>query len=210
MTHQSLVVISLWFFLISLSLIVVYQIHRRHLRLLALDALKDKPATIALYDATTGLPNKILFDDRLSQILSSHSRQQQKFTMVMFGINQADFWSTQLSASQMEAVLSDLAKTMNQQIRATDSISRIKNDRFVVLLTNVSSYDNGELVADNLFKMLNDNFVHQFSEQNISFSMSLVHYPKDGAEAIALLSQAEQNLLHKQTQSGNEISRLQP
>ncbi|HEX8169717.1 MAG TPA: EAL domain-containing protein [Thermoanaerobaculia bacterium] len=145
----------------------------------------------AYYDSLTGLPNRLLFRDRLVNSLQ-HARRNRVGVAVMYlDLDHFKLVNDALGHSFGDALLADVADRLQNALRASDTVSRIGGDEFSILLPEVI---NTEAVAGVARKMLNElarPFRVQGHDLFVTASIGISCYPADGEDAESLLKCAD-------------------
>jgi diguanylate cyclase (GGDEF)-like protein len=136
---------------------------------------------LAYYDALTGLPNRLLFDDRLLQGILSANRQDTKLALLFVDLNQFKPVNDTYGHHVGDMLLKEIANRLHQQLRGEDTISRLGGDEFVVLLNSISSKVDCEMIIHKLLQALRAPFE---ADDNILLypdaSIGACIYPDDG------------------------------
>lgn len=140
----------------------------------------------ALRDDTTGLITPILFRDRLARALAAAKRHQTMAALVLIDLGHDD-----ASTTMQEQHLIDQAKRLTDQLRETDTVARLANDRLGLILEGLRGADDAALVTQKILdnwtapKGLEDNNLNARPFAGIAL------YPEDCGDISALLRQAE-------------------
>lgn len=145
----------------------------------------------AYYDSLTGLPNRLLFRDRLVHSLGHAHRNRVGVAVMYIDIDHFKLVNDALGHSFGDRLLGEVAKRLQSALRASDTISRIGGDEFSVLLPEVSST---EAVAGVARKIL-DSLARPFRLDNhdlfVTASVGISCFPSDGDDAETLLKCAD-------------------
>ncbi len=136
--------------------------------------LEDELIHQALYDALTGLPNRILLRDRI-QNLYNHKKREGALLFAVLFIDLDDFKKINDSLGHMigDELLLSVTKRLHFAIRPGDTISRFGGDEFVVLLDNVSGPKDAIRIAKRIHKSLLETFHLENHEVFISSSIGI-------------------------------------
>jgi len=152
------------------------------------DTLKHQ----ATHDALTGLPNRALLEDRLKQAISYADRYGRLMTVVFINLDGFKMVNDSLGRKAGDELLKAMAARMSQCLRGVDTVVRTGGDEFVIVL-----YDrpgDGTEIAPALQRLLEAIAVPvQIDRQAIQItgSMGVATYPADGADADALVMNAD-------------------
>ena len=145
----------------------------------------------AYHDALTGLPNRLLFMDRLTLALARCRREKSGLAVLFLDLDQFKLVNDTLGHSMGDRLLQDVAARLRGCVREEDTIARIGGDEFILLLPEIgSSGDAGRVVQ----KIL-DAFVVSFPIEgrllHVTASVGVSLYPGDGEEPETLLGHAD-------------------
>jgi diguanylate cyclase (GGDEF)-like protein/PAS domain S-box-containing protein len=146
---------------------------------------------LADHDALTGLPNRRLLEDRLTQALAL-SRRNRKQTAVMFvdldrfkGINDS------LGHAAGDALLKEVSRRLVNQLRVGDTICRIGGDEFVIVLPEVKRSSDVAQVAAKVIEQLAAPVVVDSRDLIVTASIGIAVFPDDGDDAETLIRSAD-------------------
>ena len=145
----------------------------------------------AYYDSLTGLPNRLLFRDRLVHGLA-HARRNRVAVAVMYvDLDHFKLVNDGLGHTFGDALLADVAKRLQAALRASDTISRIGGDEFSILLPEVLNAEAVAGVARKILDSLERPFRVEGHEIFVTASIGISCYPADGDDAETLLKCAD-------------------
>ncbi|MET0517710.1 MAG: EAL domain-containing protein, partial [Burkholderiaceae bacterium] len=120
-------------------------------------ALRESEASmtrLAQYDSLTGLPNRILFRDRLTQALSRARRGGRQMALMFVDLDHFKQINDSLGHAVGDEVLKAVAQRLCEALRGTDTISRLGGDEFTVIAEDIEDAAHAELVAGKLRQAL--------------------------------------------------------
>jgi len=151
---------------------------------------------LAHYDTLTGLPNRILLQDRLSQAMVDADRRDRLVALMFLDLDRFKIINDTLGHETGDALLKSVAERLRSCVRAGDTISRLGGDEFTVVLANIAHVDDVAHVAQKII----DGFVAPFHvngrELFISPSMGITLYPFDDNDIDSLLRNADAAMYH--------------
>jgi diguanylate cyclase (GGDEF)-like protein len=146
---------------------------------------------LAYYDITTGLPNRVLFHDRLSQYLLAASKNKTILALLGVEIDQFQVVNDTLGRHAGDSLLKQVAERLRDAGLAANHLAHIGAGVFTVLLDHLQKEAD---VAHTLERRINDSlqrpFVVEGTELHVSTRAGIALYPADGADADALLRKA--------------------
>jgi diguanylate cyclase (GGDEF)-like protein len=170
---------------------------------------------LAFYDGLTGLANRMLFLDRLDMEIKKATRHGQKFALLFLDLDQFKKINDTLGHHVGDLLLKNVAETLKQCIRMTDTatrpdkdesgsmIARLGGDEFTILLSNISSPENSATVAKRILKGIPK--THNFEGHDISVttSIGISVFPADGTTSETLLRNADSAMYHAKNRGRN-------
>lgn len=160
---------------------------------------------MAHHDTLTGLPNRILFDDRLSLEIN-HMRRDNSLLAVMFiDLDRFKPINDNYGHSAGDEVLKQIAQRISLCLHDIDTVSRRGGDEFTVILSGIKDIADCEKIARTILNQLASAFV--FNNQHISASASIgiSLYPMHGQNSDELLLQADAAMYQAKAKGGNQI-----
>jgi len=155
---------------------------------------------LAHFDALTGLPNRILLKDRISQAINLSQRGSYNLAILFFDLDRFKKVNDSLGHHIGDLMLVEVAKRLNAIMRKEDSASRLGGDEFVILLPETNS-DGAAHVAQKVIDSISAPFNMEGSELSITPSIGISLYPEDGDNAQSLL-QAADTAMYRAKDSG--------
>jgi diguanylate cyclase (GGDEF)-like protein/PAS domain S-box-containing protein len=145
----------------------------------------------AYYDSLTGLPNRLLFRDRLVNSLAAARRNRCGVAVMYLDVDHFKLVNDGLGHSFGDRLLADIAKRLYDSLRASDTISRIGGDEFNILLPEVTNTEAVAGVARKVLESLARPFRVDGHELFVTASIGISCYPNDGDDAETLLKCAD-------------------
>ena len=145
----------------------------------------------AYHDALTGLPNRMLFMDRLVIALALARRRQQSLAVMFLDLDDLKVVNDTLGHAAGDQLLQLVAERLTSCLREEDTIGRIGGDEFTLLLPTLNSQDEAELVAKKLIEAIQQPFLIGEDEVRVTTSVGVAMYPADGEDPETLLSNAD-------------------
>ncbi len=154
--------------------------------------LEQQLEQAAHYDNLTSLPNRALILDLLKQSLATAARQQTKLAILFLDLNDFKAINDKLGHETGDILLLTVALRLPQAIRDCDYAGRLAGDEFLVILQDVGSLENAQMVADKLQDLICQPCKIKDQVVIISASIGISLYPDDATEINALIHQADQ------------------
>src|SRR3954470_10317353 len=145
----------------------------------------------AYYDALTGLPNRLLFRDRVVNAIAQAQRNRRGIAVMYLDLDHFKNVNDGLGHSTGDALLSEVAMRLATCVRASDTISRLGGDEFTILLIDTSSTEAIAGVARKILQSLAHPFRVEGHELFVTASIGISIFPSDGDEVETLLKSAD-------------------
>jgi diguanylate cyclase (GGDEF)-like protein len=146
---------------------------------------------LAHHDILTGLPNRLLFGDRLRQALLAAQREEHKLALIFFDLDTFKPVNDSYGHAVGDVLLQQVATRLRTTLRASDTLARLGGDEFVVLLPRVSGAGDAKKVAEDILRELNRPFMTEGFTVHISASLGVAVYPDGALDADSLLRCAD-------------------
>jgi diguanylate cyclase (GGDEF)-like protein len=147
--------------------------------------------SLALHDPLTGLPNRVLLEDRIEQALRRSRRTEEAFALIAVDLDGFKDVNDVRGHRAGDAVLRTLARRFEGIVRAADTVARVGGDEFVVLSLGTESDDEAAALVGRLRHALRRPFRVGGAVVEIDGSIGWAIYPHDGATADELLERAD-------------------
>jgi len=145
----------------------------------------------AHFDSLTGLPNRLLLRDRLTQEIARCQREAGSFALLFIDLDHFKDVNDTLGHTAGDAVLREAARRISLCLRESDTVSRLGGDEFNVILTQIQHPQDAGRVAEHIVKSLSEAFVIDGQDSFLSASIGIALYPEDGKSAEALIKNAD-------------------
>jgi diguanylate cyclase (GGDEF)-like protein len=145
----------------------------------------------AHYDQLTGLPNRLYFRDQLDRTLARAHRGEERFALLFVDLDYFKRVNDSLGHAAGDVVLREAADRMRHCVRGTDIVARLGGDEFTLLLTDVKSTRDPQIVAEHVIAAMTTPFVIAGHDHFMNASIGIALYPDDGVTADELLRNAD-------------------
>ncbi|AUI68238.1 GGDEF domain-containing phosphodiesterase [Beggiatoa leptomitoformis] len=157
---------------------------------------EEKIKQLAYYDALTGLPNRLLFQENLTQVLKRAYRENHRVALLLINIDGFKDINDALGHPVGDQVLCHLGKCLTHTLEhEAPMIARMGGDEFAVLLDNLERIqDEIEItahIATRILSSLNHAVIIEGHEIFLSISIGIAIYPQDGTELSNLLKNVD-------------------
>lgn len=185
-----------------------------------LEEQKNAFKNLAHFDALTGLPNRLLFYDRLEVVMSNAKNNNSEFSILFLDLDNFKEINDSFGHDVGDNVLKIVAARFKNRISKTDLLARLGGDEFTLMFEGWRHLDHIIGVAERLIDSLNEPIFILGHEIYITVSVGISVYPKDGVDIATLLKHADsamysaknegRNLYHfyKQDMTDQSLERL--
>jgi diguanylate cyclase (GGDEF)-like protein len=146
---------------------------------------------LAQYDVLTGLPNRVLLKDRLNEAISTSHRNRTQLAVLLLDLDRFKSVNNVCGSIIGDKLLQSVAKRLVACVRASDTVSRIAGDKFVVLLSEVRHAGDARINAKRILSKLAESYSVDQRCLHLTASLGVSTYPQDGDKAEVLIGRAE-------------------
>ena len=152
---------------------------------------EEQISFLAYHDALTGLPNRLLSQDRFEQVMAYADRSHTKAALIFLDLDNFKEVNDSHGHSIGDALLKEVAVRLGESVRSMDSVGRQGGDEFLIVLTELHEADAITGVVEKVLKRLTEAFNIEGMEWFTSASAGIVVYPDDGKDFESLLRNAD-------------------
>jgi diguanylate cyclase (GGDEF)-like protein len=153
--------------------------------------VEQKLKQLALYDTLTGLPNRTLFFDRMTQLLQLAKRNDYVLALLFMDLDHFKAINDTLGHEAGDQVLSEAGHRMKSCTRSSDTIARMGGDEFIGICGRIAAPLDAAVVARKIIAILSKPFLIKGKECTIGASIGISLYPLDGDDVETLVSKAD-------------------
>ncbi len=157
---------------------------------------------LAHYDTLTGLPNRMLFYDRLEQAISRAKRMERMIAVLFIDLNRFKVVNDTLGHSVGDQLLIQVANRLKISLRQCDTVARLGGDEFMILLTDMIDSRGVHTAVQKITDCFQDAFECGKHELGISGSLGISLYPNDGNDLETLMKNAD-NAMYRAKKTKN-------
>jgi len=158
--------------------------------------IEERIQHLAFHDALTGLPNRSLMQDRVSQAIGRAERSTKRFAVMFIDIDNFKNINDTLGHDVGDELLRQVAARLMDSVRTHDTIARQGGDEFIVLLDQLEGHQGATRVAQKILDALRLAFQVGGADQHVSGSIGIALYPDDGRDPPTLLKNADTAMFH--------------
>jgi len=170
--------------------------------------LEQTVARLASEGALTGLPNRALLSDRLKHAMARADRGGALLAVMILDLDNFKEINDALGQAVGDQVLTEAARRLQSCLRGIDTLARLGDDEFAVLLEGATDFEEISLVAQRLLAAVAEHAEVAGHELYLSASIGLAVYPVDDHDAEALLRSAHLAMHHAKREGRNNYQRF--
>jgi diguanylate cyclase (GGDEF)-like protein/PAS domain S-box-containing protein len=166
---------------------------------------REQLAQLAYTDTLTGLPNRVLFQDRLHQSLAQSRREHVKLALIYIDLDNFKTVNDTLGHSAGDELLGQVAGRLRACVRESDTVARLGGDEFALILMDARGAEEMARVARHLQEKLAEPYHLQGLDVTGGASMGITFWPEDGDSAETLLKNADVAMYRAKAQGRNNF-----
>ncbi len=165
-------------------------------RTVELEEAKARAQHLADHDALTGLPNRRLLEDRLTQALALSQRNNKQTAVMFVDLDRFKPINDTLGHAVGDRLLKEISNRLVNQLRVGDTVCRIGGDEFIVVLPELKRAGDVAQVAQKVIDQLSQPVRVDERELVVSCSVGIAVFPDDGRDAETLIRNADAAMYH--------------
>jgi len=166
-------------------------------------AMRNEAKMLASHDALTGLPNRMLLQDRTEQALQNARRSSCRVTMLLLDLDNFKTINDSIGHTVGDAVLREVADRLKSCASAVDTVSRQGGDEFIILLPEVDGFDAAGDFAIRVLSAISAPFSIQGNRHDLSASIGISVFPDDSDDLESLYRHADSAMYQAKQEGRN-------
>ena len=159
-------------------------------------AMSLEMTRLAQHDALTGLPNRILLLDRITQSISMAHRQNASMAVIYLDLDHFKHINDSSGHDSGDRLLLSVSNRLVAAVRGSDTVSRMGGDEFVILLSALGRPQDAATIAKKILLSLGAPYSIGETNLQINGSIGISVYPQDGGDADTLIKNADTTMYH--------------
>jgi diguanylate cyclase len=144
-----------------------------------------------LRDFATGIPNRLLFNDRLEQAIALAKRRSWVLAVMFIDLDRFKLINDTHGHAMGDRVLQIVAQRLHEQVRSEDTVCRYGGDEFLYLLVNPQGMDNIQRIAHKVFDRISQILIIDGLALTVEPSIGIALYPDDGSTGHEVVTKAD-------------------
>jgi diguanylate cyclase (GGDEF)-like protein len=170
-----------------------------------LEAVNRQLRHLASHDSLTGLPNRLLLDDRIGQAIAQANRQVHEFAVAVLDLDRFKLINDSLGHRAGDELLCEVAARLKGAIRGVDSIARLGGDEFVIVFDGPLLREQTLEMGARLLKVMEPSMRLLGIDVHVSPSIGIAFFPGDGTSVDTLLAHADAAMYHAKERGRNNV-----
>ncbi len=166
-------------------------------------AMAQKMAHLAQHDFLTGLPNRALLTERLSQAIGLANRHRKQVALLFLDLDDFKHINDSLGHAIGDQLLQSVADRLVACVRSTDVVCRQGGDEFVILLAEIEKPQDAGHVAETLLAAFVVPHLIGERELHVTLSVGISVYPDDGGNVDTVMQNADTAMFHAKASGRN-------
>ncbi len=164
----------------------------------------------ATHDSLTELPNRVLLIDRVEQAILQAKKKKNMVAFLFLDLDKFKLTNDTLGHSMGDKLLQSVANRLLIATNDFDTVARLGGDEFVVLLPDISHEDQAITIVSDILQLLDKSFQIEQHTLNITGSIGVSFYPKDGTDYESLMKSADLSMYHAKDSGRNTFKVYDP
>ncbi len=160
---------------------------------------------MALHDALTDLPNRVLLEDRIDLAITRANRNKQHVALGFIDLDHFKQINDNFGHKVGDQMLKEVTQRLLSALRSSDTLSRWGGDEFVVLCPDLNTLEDAREIANKLSLLTHKNIAIDGTDLPFTFSAGFAVYPDDASNNEMLLAQADRAMFYAKAQGRNNI-----
>ncbi|HEV3180084.1 MAG TPA: EAL domain-containing protein, partial [Steroidobacteraceae bacterium] len=170
-----------------------------------LEAANRQLRHLASHDALTGLPNRLLLDDRMTQAIAQAKRQSHEFAVLVIDLDRFKLINDSLGHHAGDDLLREVSQRLRAAVRAVDTTARLGGDEFVILVDGPVTRAEVLEVGRRAIQAMEPAIRLLGIDVHVTASIGVAFYPRDGASVDTLLARADAAMYSAKDRGRNNL-----
>ncbi len=146
---------------------------------------------LAYYDPLTGLPNRLMFRDRLEMALARCSRFGHRLAVIFIDLDRFKYVNDSLGHAAGDKLLVEVSRRISRRVRESDAVCRLGGDEFTLILERLRSSEDAAKLADSVIADISSAIIIDGKTVFVGASMGIAIFPFDDTTSDGLIRKAD-------------------
>ncbi|MES2354062.1 MAG: PAS domain S-box protein [Pseudomonadota bacterium] len=171
---------------------------------------EQKIEQLATKDALTGLPNRLLLNDRLEHAIVSAQRKEEMLSLLFIDLDRFKTINDSLGHHVGDLLLKGVAERLSGCVRRGDTLARLGGDEFIVALYDLKTAEDAAIVARKMLAAVKQPYEVEGHMLSTGCSIGISIYPSDGADVTTLMRNGDTAMYHAKEKGRNNYQFFSP
>jgi|GEM_PF-1246451 len=171
---------------------------------------EQKVEQLATKDALTGLPNRLLLNDRLEHAIVSAQRKEQLLALMFIDLDRFKTINDSLGHHVGDLLLKAVAERLSTCVRRGDTLARLGGDEFIVALYDLKTAEDATIVARKMLDSVSHPYMIEGRTLSTGCSIGISIYPSDGPDVTTLMRNADTAMYYAKEKGRNNYQFFSP
>ncbi len=158
---------------------------------------------LAYHDSLTGLPNRVLFNERLKLEVAHAFREGGRIAVMMMDLDHFKDVNDSLGHGVGDVLLKEVARRLTGLIRKSDTVARMGGDEFMLIFPGVNQREDATGIAQKIVDIFKVPFSLEGADRQVTASVGIAFYPEDGHDADTLVRKADSAMYQVKNEGRN-------
>lgn len=168
--------------------------------------IEDRIVQLAYYDQETGLPNRVKFTEKLSELLQRAKKKKRMLAVMVLDMDRFKIINDSLGHDAGDEILKEISKRIQEVLPTGSYLGRFSGDKFNLVLSKNVGIEEVIKVAKSILRRVSAPIFHSEQEFYVTASIGISLYPNDGLDEITLLKNADIAMNRSKYPGGNRIT----
>lgn len=165
--------------------------------------LQQKLEDMSTHDFLTGLPNRVLLDDRFAVAAAEANRDKCSLAVMSLDLDRLKLINDSLGHAAGDTLLKAVAGRLTDAVRSSDTVARIGGDEFILLLQKIHQPGDAAAIADKIIDSFKETFTLDGQVIHSTTSIGIALYPQDGTDLETVTHKSDEALYRAKGQGRN-------
>ena len=185
-------------------------VNELHLEISERRIAEERIKHMALHDALTGLPNRILLEERLAQALTQAQQDSQQLAVLFLDLDRFKHINDSLGHHEGDQLLIQIANRLHDSVRPNDTVARLGGDEFVIVLNALDCPEALNRILDRIQQAFRKEIRLALEDIFVTPSIGVAIYPDDGTNAPELMKNADAAMYYAKDNGRNCLQFFNP
>jgi len=171
---------------------------------------EEKINHLAYHDALTDLPNRMLFQDRLTACFEQAEMHQRKPAILFFDLDRFKIINDTLGHHVGDGMLKTLARRLRSIVQPGETLARFSGDEFIWLIPHLNDRAEASDYSRKVAEVVSEPYTYEGQELFVTASIGVSFYPEDGSDAETLIKHADTAMYRAKEKGGDSYEFYHP